>query len=159
MFEITRRADYALRIMLSLGDEAPGTWLSSSTIARGMGVPRPFLHKITAGLVLAGLVRTRAGPRGGLSLARPAESISIHQILEAADGSICLNRCLVRPGQCPRDRRCPAHAFLGKLQSAIVQSLSTVSLADLVADGERRTGRRAAVENAVEIPIVPTVPS
>ena len=115
MFQITRRADYAVRIMLDLGGQPAGQWTQAQDISRRMLVPRAFLHKITADLVAAGLVHTFPGPTGGLALARPATEINLLQVLEAIDGPICLNMCLLRPRECPRDQICPAHTFWGRL--------------------------------------------
>jgi len=134
MFQITRRADYAVRILLDLGAQPDGDWTQAQAIARRMGVPQPFLHKITADLVDAGLVRTCPGPTGGLALARLAAEINLLQVLEAIDGPICLNICLRRPRECPRDRICPAHTFWGRLQASLVQQLRSATLDALVAE-------------------------
>jgi DNA-binding IscR family transcriptional regulator len=62
MFQITRRADYTLRIVQALS------------------IPGPCLHNITGDLVEAGLVRTDSGRTGGQALARPAAENNLKQI-------------------------------------------------------------------------------
>lgn len=130
--EITRRADYATRLMIELGKQTDQTWVSAEKLRQETGVPKPFLHKITADLVRADLVKTFPGPTGGLALARPQNKINLLQILEAIDGAICINVCQLRPQECPRDRICPAHTVWGDLQMTISRKLQSVSLADLV---------------------------
>ncbi len=137
MFQITRRADYALRIMLTLSEQPEGAWAQTAAIAQEMEVPQPFLHKITADLVRAGLVQTRPGPTDGLALARLASQINLRQILETIDGPVCLNVCAVRPRECPRDAICPAHGFWGRLQATIVRELQSTTLDTLVAEAQR----------------------
>ncbi len=134
MFQITRRADYAVRILLDLGAQPAGQWAQAQDISRRMAVPRAFLHKITADLVKAKLVVTFPGPTGGLALARPAAEIDLLQVLEAIDGPICLNTCLLRPRECPRDRICPAHTFWGRLQAGLIQQLRGATLDVLVTE-------------------------
>lgn len=93
-----------------------------------------FLHKIVRDLVRAGLVRTYPGPSGGLELGRPAATINLLGILEAIDGPVCLNMCLLRPKECSRDLICPAHRFWGRLQAKVVQEMEDATLDSLVAE-------------------------
>lgn len=132
MFQISRRADYAVRIMIELGLQGEGTAVPARQIARRTGVPKAFLHKIAADLVKADLVRTYAGPGGGVALARPLPAVNMLQILEATDGPVCLNLCLIRPQECPLDQICSAHTTWGRLQTIIVQELEAATLQLLV---------------------------
>jgi len=135
MFPLTRRADYAVRIMLELGDKAEnGQRVPAAQVAQQASIPLAFLRKIAVDLVRAGLVLTYSGPNGGLTLAQPAANINLVHILEAIEGPICLNTCLVRPKDCPRDQICPAHGFLGRLQTNLIQQLQAATLEKLVAE-------------------------
>lgn len=136
MFQVSRRADYALRIMIELGVVGERKRLPAREISRSTGVPKAFLHKITADLVKAGLVRTYSGPQGGLALAKTADQINMLHIVEAVEGPIYVNICLIRPQECPRDRICPGHNFWDRLQSNLVQQLTDASLADLAAEAQ-----------------------
>ncbi|NJN99624.1 MAG: Rrf2 family transcriptional regulator [Anaerolineales bacterium] len=137
MFPLTRRADYAVRIMLELGDKADGTRVPAAQVAQRVGVPLAFLRKIVADLIKSGLVRAYSGPSGGVTLAQPAAKINLVHILEAIEGPICLNNCLLRPHECPRDRICPVHSFLGRLQAGIIHQLQEATLDKLVAEGRK----------------------
>lgn len=137
MFQISRRTDYAVRIMIELGLYREGEYLSTREVSRRTAVPKSFLHKITTNLVRANLVRTSAGPKGGLKLAQPAADINLHHILEAIEGHIILNTCLIRPGECHRDHICPGHSFWGRLQIMIVEQLQAETLDKLAAEAER----------------------
>ena len=133
MFKLSRRADYAIRVMLELC-VAGGERLTAQQAAKRGSIPFPFLGKILADLVDAGLVVTHAGPRGGLNLAKPAHSVTILDVVEAVEGRMCLNTCLVRPGECPRDRICPAHGFWGRLQALVMAEMRQANLAGLAAE-------------------------
>lgn len=137
MFQVSRRLDYAVRILIELGQCPPQTLLNTRLIAKKTGVPKAFLHKITADLVKATLIQTTFGPAGGLHLARPPQDITMFQIVEAIEGPLVLNICLLRPHECPRDRICPAHGFWGNLQATICQQLQTTTLASLIGEAQQ----------------------
>ncbi|MCA9958677.1 MAG: Rrf2 family transcriptional regulator [Anaerolineales bacterium] len=154
MLQISRRTDYAVRIMIELGLYPEGESMPSRQVARKTGVPKAFLHKITADLVKANLVRTFAGPAGGLALALPANEITLLQIIEGVEGPICLNVCLIRPHECPRDQICSAHSLWGRIQTLVVQELQSVSLQQLVV--EARDMRQHPVQFRDGIPYLTT---
>jgi Rrf2 family protein len=121
--------------MLELGDRADnGQRMPATQVAQKAGIPLAFLRKIVLDLTRVGLVRAYSGPTGGLMLAQPAETINLVHILEAIEGPICLNTCLVRPNECPRDQICPVHGFLGELQTTLIQKLREATLDKLVAE-------------------------
>ncbi len=137
MFQLSRRADYAIRMMIELGKQEPGECLPAREISRKTAVPKAFLHKITKDLVKAALVRTYAGTQGGVTLAQPAADISLLHIIEAVEGPVCLNTCLLRPRECPRDLLCPGHGFWARLQNVLVAELTAVTVADLAAEAKQ----------------------
>ncbi len=136
MFQVSRRADYAMRIMIELGQRTEDANVTAREISRRTAVPKAFLHKIVADLAKASLVRTYSGSLGGLSLAQPAANITALQIIEAIEGPICINVCLLRPHECPRDLVCPAHSLWGRLQAMVITELQQTTLAQLVIEAK-----------------------
>lgn len=141
MLQISRRADYAVRIMLELGLQEKNYPMCSNELSRRTQVTKSFLHKIVADLVKAGLVRTYRGPSGGLVLGRPTQTINMRHILEAIDGPICLNECLLSPQECPRDAGCPAHRFWGRAQTVLIEEFEKATLDTLVAESRELAHR------------------
>jgi Rrf2 family protein len=129
--EITRQADYAVRSMVHLAELPLDGRISTATISGAEGIPLPFLTKVISRLATAGLVTTSRGMGGGVSLARPPEKISLLQVVEAVDGPIVLNHCLLRQGACDRDSHCAAHDVWSEIQSRLVTELGSVSMKDL----------------------------
>lgn len=145
MLQISRRVDYAVRIMLELGLHDDERALPATELTARAGVSKAFLHKIVADLVKAGMVITYKGPGGGIALAQPTAAITMLGILEAVDGPLCLNACLLRPNECPRDSGCPAHLFWGRLQSMVMAELGAATLEGLVTQArELAAGQRPA---------------
>ena len=91
--EISRRADYAMRVILDLAMLPPGMRARARDIARRQAIPYAFLQKIIRDLCTAGFIEASRGRRGGVRLVRPAESITLLEVLEAMEGPIRLNRC------------------------------------------------------------------
>ena len=148
MFQISRRVDYAVRMMIELGMQPMGVFMPARRMAARTAVPKAFLHKITADLVQANLIQTQTGPSGGLALQKECSEINLLQIMEAIEGPICLNVCLIRPHECSRDRICPGHDVWGQLQMMIAAELQNTCLAELVREGKRLQKQpRAALVN------------
>jgi Rrf2 family protein len=89
---ISARADYALRALLALAAEPGGGMLKGEALAVGQGLPFKFLETILQDLRRAGLVSSRRGGDGGYSLTRPADSISVAEVIRIADGPLATVR-------------------------------------------------------------------
>ncbi|MDX6392929.1 MAG: hypothetical protein QOJ73_3992 [Streptosporangiaceae bacterium] len=84
---LSARADYALRAAIELAT-AEGSHVTAEQLARAQKIPGKFLEAILTQLRRAGLVRSQRGPEGGFWLARPAEDISLADIIRAIDGQL-----------------------------------------------------------------------
>lgn len=130
--QITRQADYALRAMLYLTNLEPNQRAATSQIAEEQHIPPSFLAKIISQLSIAGLIHTSRGARGGVSLARAPEEISILEVVEAIDGPLSLNECTQNPSACPFGDTCPLHSLWCETQAELVQRLRNTSFAQFV---------------------------
>ena len=97
--QITRQADYAVRAVYHLSQLEPGERAATSQIAEEQQIPPSFLAKIVSQLSIAGLLQTSRGARGGVSLAKSPEEISLLEVVEAIDGPILLNVCVTGNGK------------------------------------------------------------
>lgn len=125
MFQINRRIEYAVRILLALGEQQTEARVSARILAKRTGVPKAYLHKIAADLVRAGLVRTYPGAAGGLTLVAPAAEVTMHHVIEALEGPIRLD-----PPDAATDER--THAFWLAVQDTLVTQLQSCTLAGLM---------------------------
>jgi len=91
---ISAKADYAVRAVIELAAAPEGTSLSAREIATAQEIPQNFLENILAELRRAGIVHTHRGPGGGSSLARPAATITVGEILLVIDGLLAAVRDL-----------------------------------------------------------------
>ena len=131
--QITRQADYALRAMLFLARLQPNQRAATNAIAETQKIPPSFLAKIISQLSIAGLIHTSRGARGGVELARPAAEISVLEVVEAIDGPIALNECVLDPEGCVFGTDCPIHSVWCESQEELVNRLRTTNFATFVA--------------------------
>ncbi len=96
-----------------------------------MDIPRTYLTQILADLVAEGLLDARAGPAGGYTLARPADQITLLDVVEASDGPVTLDRCVLEGGPCDWVDTCPVHDTWVRAQTAFTDQLAGTTLAEL----------------------------
>ena len=130
--QITRQADYALRAMLYLAQIEPNKRAATSQIAVDRRIPSSFLAKIISQLSIAGLIHTSRGARGGVSLARSPEEISILEVVEAIDGPLSLNDCTASPENCPFGSDCTLRPLWCDAQAELVQRLRNTNFAQFL---------------------------
>lgn len=88
--QISAKSDYALRAMCLLAAEPGDQAVKADEIAAAQDIPRAFLDGILLDLRRAGLVLSRRGPVGGHRLARPADGISVGDVIRAMEGPLAL---------------------------------------------------------------------
>jgi Rrf2 family protein len=134
--QITREADYAIRIMLEVAAAPAACHATSADVARRRLVPRPFVRKIVSRLVSAGLLCSSRGNHGGLSLARPSTELTLLDILDAVE-PIAINQCVLRPEACALRRTCPVHEVCQLARAQMVALFGSVHLDELVRRGRQ----------------------
>jgi Rrf2 family protein len=130
--EISRRADYGVRVILELASLPQDRRASTQQISIRQSIPAPFLAKIISQLSLAGLVSTQRGAGGGVALSRPPSEISLLQVIEALEGPVHLNRCLIQPDDCPQNSHCPVHGVWMQAQADLTALLGSTTFDGLL---------------------------
>jgi Rrf2 family protein len=130
--QITRQADYAVRAVLYLALLGEDKRAATSQIAQRQQIPPSFLAKIVSQLSVAGLLRTSRGARGGVSLARSPEEISLLEVVEAIDGPILLNECVSQNGACVFGDDCPMRPIWCEAQSELVSRLRSTNFSAFI---------------------------
>jgi Rrf2 family protein len=131
---ISAKADYAVRAVIELAAAPPGTSLSAREIAAAQDIPQNFLENILAELRRAGIVHTHRGPGGGSSLARPAETITVAEILLAIDGPLAAVRDLLPDALVYEGTARHLPEVWRQVQACLHELLDGVTVADLAGD-------------------------
>lgn len=129
--QITRQADYATRAILYLARAGKGERIATSQVAKEQKIPPSFLAKIISQLSIAGLLHTSRGARGGISLSRDPEQITLLEVIEAIDGPIQLNMCAEREGACAYEENCPLQPVWCDAQAELVTRLKGTNFGQL----------------------------
>ena len=127
---LARKGDYSVRAVLNI-TRNEGYRTKTREIADAMDIPARYLTQILASLVAHGVLRATAGPAGGYVLAKPPEDISLLEVVEAAEGPIALDECVLKSGRCEWDDICPIHVPWARAQNAFRDQLAGTSFADL----------------------------
>jgi Rrf2 family protein len=136
--QLTRAADYAVRVMVHLAGLPPETRASRAELAEAAECPEQFLSKVLQSLTRAGLVLSHRGNTGGFELPNIHRTASLLEVVEAIEGPIKLNTCLNSDRACPRQGWCPAHDVWVDAQSAISQVLQNASIGALAQTASTR---------------------
>lgn len=131
--KLTRGAEYGIRCLLYLSGQPEDRVVPRDEIAARMDVPKQFLSKIAQTLAKAGFIRITQGPKGGYRLLRKPARISLLQVIEAVDGAIVLNDCLIGSDLCQRSPHCPVHRVWDKARVDLRRTLAQTDFAALAA--------------------------
>ncbi|MBN9662002.1 MAG: Rrf2 family transcriptional regulator [Acidobacteria bacterium] len=131
--QLTRAADYAVRVMLHLASVPSGGRVTLSEFANFGDAPEAFLSKVLQALTRAGLTLSHRGVSGGYTLARPAEAITLLDVVEALEGPLQLNICIGPDGFCGRSGWCSVHLVWQEAQDALTSVLRAHTIAALAA--------------------------
>ncbi len=129
--DISRKTDYALRILSLLVDNGDGM-ISVRAAAERVDVPYSFARSIQHELVQAGIIESLRGVHGGMRLKVDPAQITIRQIVEAAQGPLVMNDCTAPGGVCGRVSQCCYHPIWAGAQAVLASYLDSVTLADVV---------------------------
>jgi Rrf2 family protein len=136
---LTRRGDYVLRAAVDLAAawRRDGGYRKLRELAEEMAIPRSYAPHILALLVKAGIAQALAGPQGGYRLRRPPTDVSVLEVIEAAEGTLGLDRCPMRGGPCRWDDVCAFHPTWASATDALRASLAQTDLDRVAADDAR----------------------
>ena len=129
---IRRNTDYALRLVVGLVENYGKAPVSARQLAKNQDVSYELACKLLQKLSSAKLVKSSMGAAGGFELAKKPEKINLYQVIEAVQGSICMNRCVPDAKSCPRRSGCRISKNLVELQRHIEDYMKNIMLSELL---------------------------
>lgn len=119
---------YAIRALSRLAMMRSEGYVLLDELCANTDLPRHFVAKIFQDLVRKGLLVSAKGRGGGFALARPADQISIYDIVGAIDGVARLDECVVGLDRCDESQPCPQHDHWSKIRVTLKDFLLNTSL-------------------------------
>ena len=133
MFRLSKTTDYGIVLMAQLAS-APGRIPQNAReLAISSDLPIPMVSKILKALAREGRLVSQRGAKGGYQLARPADQITVPEMIAALEGPIALTDCNLHEGACSQEPRCHVRTPWQRINRAVHDALSRIRLADLAA--------------------------
>jgi len=155
MIRITRQTDYGIVLMTHMAG-SPERRLNAPELAEEVRLPLPTVSKILKLLTREGLLESHRGIKGGYSLARPAEEISMAVIIACLEGPIAITECIDDTSGCVHEPLCRVRGNWQRINEAVRTALSGITLAEMTHPLAARLvtlgGRRPPV-HAMELPL------
>ena len=145
--KISARTRYGTRLMLALALAYEKGPLFLRNIAEQEEISEKYLSQIIIPLKAKGLVISFRGASGGYSLSRPPTQIAIKEIVEVLEGGLHLLECIPNPKACRRLSICVTHKLWSELGENITNTLSSVTLQDLVEKYSAKNGQNSLIYN------------
>ena len=148
--QLTRAADYGVRVMIHLVAQPTGKRISLPGLANATGAPESFLSKVLQALTRARMIISQRGQTGGFEIAPRGQHASMRDVIEAIDGPIRLNVCLNAGRSCPRRNTCAAHPVWVEAQQAMLNVLESASVRDMAKTAEQIASAQLAEPASIE---------
>lgn len=130
---VSREGQYGLLALAYLARQPRGAIFPLRQVAEACNLPQMFLAKIFGKLTHHGILRSYRGRQRGYSLARPAQDISVADVLEAIEGPDLFTRCIFSFHQCNELHPCLLHCVWQEVRPRITGMLRAMTLQDLAA--------------------------
>jgi Rrf2 family protein len=140
MMKLSTRIRYGLRIMVQIAREANGSPVLARELSSQQNVSPAYVDQILIPLRSGGLVASLRGRNGGYRLGRPAEQITALDVVETIEGKLRLVECVDDPSVCERSAYCPGRKVWANMTTAMRDSLSGFTLAELAGNGAAADG-------------------
>ncbi|MDD4183080.1 MAG: Rrf2 family transcriptional regulator [Candidatus Omnitrophica bacterium] len=129
---ISKRTRYGVRLMLALAFNYARGATFLKNIAKEEEISEKYLSQIAISLKVNNLILANRGAHGGYMLARPPKDINIKEIVETLEGKPAIVDCSESSYKCKRNSICAAKYVWIKLKNSISETLSAITLEDLI---------------------------
>ena len=107
---LSKACEYAVRASLFVGvTQEEAGYVPIHRISSELDIPRHFLAKVLKTLTYHNITTSHPGPKGGISLARPASEITVMELIRAIDPECCDTQCVLGLRGCGEEAPCPLH--------------------------------------------------
>lgn len=130
MIRITKQTDYGIVLLTHLAG-MPDRQVNAPELAGETRLPLPMVSKILKLLVREGILASHRGVKGGYSLARPAEEISMSEVITALEGPIAITECIDDHSGCSHEPFCAVRGRWHRINLALREALAGITLAEM----------------------------
>ena len=132
---ISTKGRYALRVMIDIAEQGTDKFIPLKDIAERQDISKKYLEIIAKDLVKGGLIEGASGKNGGYKLVKPANKVSVGEIIRLMEGSTAPVACLEYGAQkCPRRSECKTIHMWEELYNMESEFFNAKMISDLVSD-------------------------
>ena len=132
MIRMTKLTDYGIVLLTHIARHPERSTRNAPELATAAHLPLPTVSKILKILAREGLLLPHRGARGGFSLARSPEEITVTDVISALEGPITLTECSAHGGdRCGIESLCPVTTNWRRINRAVLDALSGITLAEM----------------------------
>ncbi len=131
MIRMSKETDYGIVVLAYFASAQEGLKQNAREVAMESQLPLPMVRKVLKILAREGLLVSQRGVKGGYSLARGGERISIAEIVQAIEGPLAMTECIEAPGECRHEPVCGLRTSWHKINEIVFQALNSTTLSDL----------------------------
>lgn len=131
MIRMSKETDYGIVVLTYFARAQEGWKHNAREVAMESQLPLPMVRKILKILAREGLLLSHRGAKGGYSLARRGERISIAEIVKAMEGPLAMTECIETPGECRHEPVCGLRPSWQKINEIVFEALDNMTLSDL----------------------------
>jgi len=136
MIRLSRLTDYGIVLMAHLASSEQRGPHNAREAAEGTALPLPVVSKILKTLARGGLLASHRGAKGGYTLARRPEDVTVPEMIGVLEGPIALTDCTLHTSACPQEASCHVREPWQRINAAVSQALENITLADLATPSE-----------------------
>ncbi len=136
---LNQSSQHAVRAMAHLA-LAGSEWVRARDLAEAADVPFHYLAKLLGQLVRVGALEATRGKHGGYRLAKPAEEITLFEVIDTIEPLTGPRQCLLSRRDCDGDKPCAIHDRWAQTVSDVYAFLQSTTLADIVNESEHMMG-------------------
>lgn len=131
MLKLNKKTDYALMSLNFMACQEEGFVANTRMISEIYNIPLELLAKTLQVLAKRGLITSQSGPKGGYTLAKAPNLITVGEVIQAIEGPLHIVHCLERGKVCSQMERCTVYGPLRRIENKIVDLLGQVTLDQL----------------------------
>ena len=132
MIRITKQSDYGILMLTDMAARPAAEVHTARDLAGRVGLSVPMVSKILKPLAREGVVVSHRGVKGGYTLARPADRITVGEIIAALEGPIGMTECVTNPGTCHQEAHCPVKVNWERISHAVRDALEHIPLSEMI---------------------------
>ena len=156
MFKLAKLTDYGIVVASRFAEGDELAIRTAKDVAAQVKLPQPTVSKLLKTLARGGILNSNRGMKGGYRLTRPADTISLAEVIEALEGPVQLTDCVAnRVGRCKLRGGCPARPSWTAVNALVVDALQKITLAQVSAQDKSTPApaprRRAAARGSQNV--------